>query len=262
MAAKKQQVSLFPFLDILACVIGNLILIIVAVVLEQTDTQPVAEAAKIEEMKVEAEENQAEKGKLEEQLKEIQQKLGLNDDQLVAARERLEEAEKKLEEAEKRRREAPKDVPELDPKLAELVRQLSEEKRKLEAEMVKIKADILDRSKVPDQAIQVLPPARAGDGDAPLRSLFIEVSKDGLVVYDDDKAWKVEKAKITADGELKKRLESIAADETASITFLVRPDALDVLPQAEQAALAARAVFGKVPLPGEGVLDLSQMKGE
>ena len=34
-AKKKQEVSLFPFLDILACVIGNLILIITAVVLEQ-----------------------------------------------------------------------------------------------------------------------------------------------------------------------------------------------------------------------------------
>ena len=40
---KKQEVSLFPFLDILACVIGNLILIITAVVLEQVDTKPMAE---------------------------------------------------------------------------------------------------------------------------------------------------------------------------------------------------------------------------
>jgi len=31
---KKQEVSLFPFLDILVCVIGNLNLIITAVVLE------------------------------------------------------------------------------------------------------------------------------------------------------------------------------------------------------------------------------------
>ena len=31
---KKQEVSLFPFLDILVCVVGNLNLIITAVVLE------------------------------------------------------------------------------------------------------------------------------------------------------------------------------------------------------------------------------------
>ena len=39
---KKQEVSLFPFLDILACVIGNLILIITAVVLESVDTNKIA----------------------------------------------------------------------------------------------------------------------------------------------------------------------------------------------------------------------------
>jgi hypothetical protein len=263
MAAKKQQVSLFPFLDILACVIGNLILIIVAVVLEQTDTQPVAEAAKIEEMKEEVEQNQLEKQRLEKRLAEIQEKLGTNDAQLVAARERLREAEKKLDEAEKRRREAPKEVPQLDPKLAELVKQLSDEKRKLEAELVTIRAEILESGKVPDQAIQVLPPARVDVGaDAPLRSLFIEVTKEGLVVNDEGKSWKVDRAAIAGNGDLQKRLREIAADKDASVTFLVRPDALDVLPQAEQAALAARAVFGKVPLPGEGVLDLSQLKGE
>ncbi|NDH94779.1 MAG: hypothetical protein EBZ13_09685, partial [Planctomycetia bacterium] len=51
---KKQEVSLFPFLDILACVIGNLILIITAVVLEQVDTKPMAEVvdreAKLEQV--------------------------------------------------------------------------------------------------------------------------------------------------------------------------------------------------------------------
>ncbi len=48
---KKQEVSLFPFLDILACVIGNLILIITAVVLEHVDTKPIAEAAEREAQK-------------------------------------------------------------------------------------------------------------------------------------------------------------------------------------------------------------------
>ena len=49
--ARKHEVSLFPFLDILACVIGNLILIITAVVLDQMDTKPIAEAAKIDDLR-------------------------------------------------------------------------------------------------------------------------------------------------------------------------------------------------------------------
>ena len=49
------SISLFPFLDILACVIGNLILIITTVVLEQMDTKPIAEAAKIDDVREQAE---------------------------------------------------------------------------------------------------------------------------------------------------------------------------------------------------------------
>ena len=42
-AKKETGSSLFPFLDILACVIGNLILIITAVVLESVDSDKLAE---------------------------------------------------------------------------------------------------------------------------------------------------------------------------------------------------------------------------
>ena len=48
---KKQEISLFPFLDILECVIGNLILIITAVVLESVDTDKFADLFQNEAVK-------------------------------------------------------------------------------------------------------------------------------------------------------------------------------------------------------------------
>ena len=71
---KKQEVSLFPFLDILACVIGNLILIITAVVLEQVDTKPSAEAAEREAQKKQIEKDLQTVALLQQQLKKLQQK--------------------------------------------------------------------------------------------------------------------------------------------------------------------------------------------
>ena len=56
---KKQEISLFPFLDILACVIGNLILIITAVVLESVDTDKLADLFQNEAIQKQTEENLA-----------------------------------------------------------------------------------------------------------------------------------------------------------------------------------------------------------
>ena len=68
---KKQEISLFPFLDILACVIGNLILIITAVVLESVDSDKIAEQFQTEAIQQQTEENLETIRKLEESLEKL-----------------------------------------------------------------------------------------------------------------------------------------------------------------------------------------------
>ena len=75
---KKQEISLFPFLDILACVIGNLILIITAVVLESVDTDKIATQFANEATKRETEEILKIYAELEKTLEKLKQENGID----------------------------------------------------------------------------------------------------------------------------------------------------------------------------------------
>ena len=116
-AKKKQEVSLFPFLDILACVIGNLILIITAVVLEQVDTKPVADAAEYEAKLVKVEQQEQQIEQLEKQLEEMRKQTASTSVELEKVEEEVEAAEEKLREARSQVAKIPKTPPKIDPTL-------------------------------------------------------------------------------------------------------------------------------------------------
>jgi seryl-tRNA synthetase len=257
--ARKQEVSLFPFLDILACVIGNLILIITTVVLEQVDTKPVAEAARIEQDKEDTERSLEEKERLEKELAQIESQLEERDSRIKEARRRLEEARAERSAAASKLREAPKDMPALDPKLAEEAKRLAEEAKKAAEEVEKLEAELAALSTPPEQAIKLLPAGEI-EGQKAVRGVFVEVTPEGLVLHDGEKPHPVAKAAIGSDKRFKELLAKAKADEFAIVTFLVRPESLEVLTAAQNVARAAGARAGRVPLPGDGVLDLTAAK--
>jgi seryl-tRNA synthetase len=257
--ARKQEVSLFPFLDILACVIGNLILIITTVVLEQVDTKPVAEAARIEQVKEETERSVEEAKRLERELVQIESQLEERDSRIKEARQRLEQARAERNAAASKLREAPRDEPKLDPKLAEEAKRLAEEARKAAEEVEKLEAELAALSTPPEQAIKLLP-AGVVEGQKAVRGIFVEVTREGLVLHDGEAPHPVAKAAIASDKRFKELLAKAKEDASAIVTFLVRPESLEVLNAAQSAARAAGARAGKVPLPGDGVLDLTAAK--
>jgi hypothetical protein len=252
--SQKTSVSLFPFLDILACVIGNLILIITTVVLEQVDTQPVAEAARIEEMREQAKREAARAEKLEKELAELRERSGAATAELEAVRQRIEDAQRRIREAQQVVQQVATPPP--VPDEAELKR-LEEERKRIEEEIKKLEAEIVERQKPPEQMIAVLP---GGAGDGPQRGVFVEAAKEGLVIHEGDTPWKVPAAKIAADPKFKSLLGRVKGDADAIVTFLVRADGLGSLAAGEKAAIAAGVRVGRVPLPGAGALDLSGAK--
>jgi predicted RNase H-like nuclease (RuvC/YqgF family) len=143
-AKKKQEVSLFPFLDILACVIGNLILIITAVVLEQVDTKPVADAAEYEAKLVKVKEQEQQIEKLERELEELRMETASTSVELEKIEEQVEAAEEKLREARSQVAKIPKTPPKIDPALLQEKKLLEDKLRELEAEATKIKAGAVD----------------------------------------------------------------------------------------------------------------------
>lgn len=253
---RKQEVSLFPFLDILACVIGNLILIITAVVLEQVDTKPVAEAARIDDLEAEAERQQAKAADLQKQLDQLLERSGVATDRLAEVRAKIAAAKQKLVDAQKRAEAVTKPVQQPPPMAADL-KKLEEERTQLEAELKELERQIAERKKQPEQMIAVLPP---GSGGGPRKGVFVEAAKDGLVIHEGDKPWQVPTGKVASDPRFKALLDKIKGDADAIVTFLVRSDGLASLAAGQKAATAAGARSGRVPLPGQGTLDLSGAK--
>jgi len=262
--SRKQEVSLFPFLDILACVIGNLILIITTVVLEQVDTKPVAEAASFDQIRIEALHDAEEARRLRRKIDELRRKQDRQDSRLKDARAALAEAERKRQEAAARLAAMPKPTPP-DEMLNVERMQLQEKVRKIEKEISQVEADIVEAKKKSGQSIVVLPSGDAGKAggaaaQGPSRAVFVEVNAGGLTFHDGDAGWTVAVNQLAGDERFGQLREALNADDQGIVTFLVRPDGIDVLRQAQQVMQQQGVRFGKVPLPGEGSLDLSKTK--
>lgn len=254
--ARRNEVSLFPFLDILACVIGNLILIITTVVLEQMDTKPIAEAARIDDVREQAAAETARAERLERQLADLRATSGAAAQQADTVRARIQAAEAKARDAQARLAAATKPLP-APPAPPDSRPQLVAETQQLSAEAKKLQADIAARQKPPQQMIRILP---SGSANGPKRGVFVEVTRDRLNIFEQGKAWQVPAAKIASDPQFKRLLEATKADKNAIVTFLVRGDGLGTLATAQQAAQAVGARTGRVPLPGSGSLDLSNTR--
>lgn len=256
--SSKKEVSLFPFLDILGCLIGSLILIITTVVLEQMDTQPVAEAGRIDDLRQQASRAQSRRATAEKRLAELEKQEEATDARLSQARRRAEDAERAAFAARQRLAAAERLVVEKPPAIKPVdTAPLAARKKKLDAEIATIQAEIAERRKRPEQAIVVLPP---GSGGGPKRGFFVETANGRVVVHDPKKPWEVAADKAAGDARFKELLARAAKDKDAIVTFLVRPDGIATYQAVQRVASAAGARTGRVPLPGGGAVDLSETR--
>ncbi len=287
---KKQEISLFPFLDILACVIGNLILIITAVVLESVDTDKLADLFQNEAIQKQTEENLATIRGLEERLAKLKQDSISNDSRVQKAQQQLVEAERLQREAQGRLLNVPPPPPPPDDEDKAELKKRELEIQEILAEMKRIESKIADKKKKPDQAISILY-SKVGGGGA-RRPFFVEVTKNGITLLPNDldfknlfkneKPIKIPAAKIASDKSFEKLLNYVKDQKAKSgplrrrrdtiITFLIRPDgvstyntAKNVVNQFESKYERELAIIplnngdyiveslsGKAPLPGEG----------
>ncbi len=287
---KKQEISLFPFLDILACVIGNLILIITAVVLESVDSDKIAEQFQNEAIQQQTEENLEAIRKLEESLEKLKQESVSSDSRVQKAQQQLVKAERAQREARKRLLDVPPPPPPPDDEDKAELKNRELGIQQIIAEIDRIQAKIADKKKKPDQTISVLYENKGRGGVR--RPFFVEVTKDNLVLlpnaldfknlFDTEKPIKVPVAKAGSDKSFKKLLDYVLTHlgktgllrrrRDTIITFLVRPEGVNsyravkkVVDQYEKTnekrlvvgmlpngAPVLDALSGKAPLPGEG----------
>lgn len=287
---KKQEISLFPFLDILACVIGNLILIITAVVLESVDTDKLADLFQNEAIQKQTEENLATIRGLEERLAKLKQDSISNDSRVQEAQQQLVEAERLQREAQGRLLNVPPPPPPPDDEDKAELKKRELEIQEILAEMKRIESKIADKKKKPDQSISILY-SKVGGGGA-RRPFFVEVTKNGITLLPNDldfknlfkneKPIKIPAGKIASDKSFEKLLNYVKDQKAKSgplrrrrdtiITFLIRPDGVSTYNTAKNVVnqfeskyerelaiiplnngdFIVEALSGKAPLPSEG----------
>ena len=261
MARRKKNslaVSLFPFLSILACVIGTLTLLITAMALGQMDNDVVHSAERYEKAKQQIEQEKRRLQELQKKLDEVES--GANEElkRTADARMRLEELELQrealFEEAEKPSDRSEIDIPYVDEeKHKKRMAAMLEELEQLNKEIAEMKVEVAKRGSAEESKVIIQP----GGSGIDLNPTFVECTAAGLVFLQEEPPRRVRRADIGADETFLAFLDAIARQPKGIVIFLVREDALDTYFAAYNIARERYAQAGKLPVIGQGQIDLS-----
>lgn len=250
-----QAISLFPFLSILVCVIGVLMLMIAGSSLGEMGKEPDQEAVA----------RTTEYRKLKEQLSVDETEVSdLQDDfELMAPeREKLENVKKELEQLEQKKKEIDSQSAKRQ-KLLALERQIELLKKRiaeLEAELKMRNESIVELDKMidekgkPPEAVVSIRPGGSGSNQDPT---FVECTNSGIVIFEGDEEKRVRLADLSVDPNYLSILDRVSKDKNGILIFLLRDDATNTYNAARNVALDRGIKNGKLPVIGHGKIDLS-----
>jgi len=261
------EVSLFPFLSILACLIGALVLIIVVLVVAQAGKaegrtpDEIRMAQDFQRMKKELEERKkldvilkeklAELEKLQKQIDETQQRY-------IKLRKLLDSSKEIQEQNKEISQKLQKELDDLLTEIDGLKIQQTNTKKEIAALMEEMKKrQVSPDKKIPPVVVQ---PSGSGMTDE-TKVYFVECSSGSLKVlgaWGEDYRLGATASIVVADVNYNHFLTEVAKNKNALILFLIRDDG-----QGAYNTGAGRAEndynirTGKLPIPGRGVLDLA-----
>ncbi len=247
------SISLFPFLSILACVIGSLTLIISALSIAQIAVgREDADVARAEDYV--ALENEVEKDRAE--LEKLREETALENKELAGLRKLQAEAaamRKELGELEKTRAERAKLATQAKAVAVEIANlaaggsSLSEQIAAMEKKRI-----ALEDEAGAERRVQILP----SRGISRIAPSFVEVAKDGLVLHTRSASIKVERGKIATDPNLKKLVAATQRAERGTLVLLLRPDGYSTYSTFRGVARSKGWPYAKLPLITTGPIDL------
>lgn len=251
-----ETVSLFPFLSILACVIGVLTLMITAMALSQMDQQDDS-WKRVEEF----EKNQEDITKKQQELDEVQTQVAdlskLNRELMLA----LEELKKLKQEKQK----IPSDIkPEEKIKLLaeanrleKRIEEIKDDPKKIQEEIDKLKKELNKRENPVAAEVRIQP----GGSGVDLNPTFVECTRNGILVLDGpSKDLRVRRDDLRKSLPFVELLDKIGAQKNGTVVFLIRQDAVYTYNIASSVARSRYCPNGKLPVEGNGKIDLSKFK--
>jgi hypothetical protein len=255
--------SLFPFLSVLACVIGTLTLMIAALGLGEVAASTRSEQAFEEELAA----RRAEATRDAERVRALAEEIAALEARIATAREQEQDLEAlrnqlqafgispqtrggALSRAVERRIEADRLVAQLaafEAELAELLQVVED----TEAELLEVEDD---SSLAP---IALLP---LGTGQK-LAPFFVECSADGLRVQLRDGRWSdfLHMGDLVQGGRFKVYLQKVRTVRYGTVIFLIRPSGVETYKRAVKMAEELYIRNAKLPIPGWGEIDFSRL---
>ncbi len=261
------EVSLFPFLSILACLIGALVLIIVVLVVAQAGKaegrtpEEIRMAQDFQRMKKELEERKKLDIVLKEKLAELE-KLQLEvkdrEQRFIKLRKIIDSSKEVQEQNKEISQKLQKELDDLLTEVDGIKRQQTETKKEIELLMAEIKKrQIPESKKVPPVVVQ---PSGSGMSDN-TKVYFVECSSGSLKVlgaWGEDYRLSATPSVVVADVNYNHFLSEVAKNKDSLILFLIRDDGQGAFNTGAGRAEADYNVrVGKLPIPGRGVLDLA-----
>jgi len=251
------EVSLFPFLSVLACVIGTLTLILASMAVSHVGSsslEGIRLGERFDRLQAALVQTRLERDALDSQLTTAQA-----DD---ADRDRFEQRltglglspEISLEELEKLvdERRAASEIVTLSARAA----RLEAEKRTLDEEVAGLQADVDVRADASENLTMRIAPS----GTGPVyRPYFAECTADYLELHTakSDFKYRVPKEDLLRGLDFDRFLRRIRLLRNARLVFLIRPDGVETYKMANEAASRIDVPTAKLPLPGDGQLDFS-----
>ncbi len=136
----------------------------------------------------------------------------------------------------------------------ERIQELEKSLAEVEAEIAKLLEELKKRKIPPPPAkVQIRPSGSGTD----LKPTFIECTARGLVLYEGQQPFRIAQGDIWGNQKFNQLLQQIGDSKNRSLVFLVRDDGLGPFRTASRKAKAERVRHGKLPVPGQGELDLT-----
>ncbi|HEY1065463.1 MAG TPA: hypothetical protein VGE52_05115 [Pirellulales bacterium] len=259
-AANDDDISLFPFLSIVACVIGVLTLMIATVTVQQMNTADASMISAYEDgeraLKQQNEALEKLKQRLDEKLgpavAQMRQQADLKEDELEKL---VRDLEKALEELEKLKKTKVV-IPTLDAAQRESLASMKNEMQELAEQVAQLEKDLSTRKESSQSRVTILP---SGSG-VNFKPHFVECAQGSLVLHDLDPPKTIRAAEMVTDKDFLNVLSQVAGNVNDTVVFLLRSDGLNTYNAAKKLCDDRNIRHGRLPVVGEGKVDLSAFR--
>lgn len=251
------DISLFPFLSIIASVIGVLTMMIATLALAQMDTKDVALIDEYETTAKQLTEEEAAVAELQKIIDDrigpdaaaVQNDLKKNEQELAQLLKELQEVQKQLKEQEK----VKVVIPQLDPAQRESVVSMQNELEALQEELAQLEKELSEREEASQSKTSILP---SGSG-VNFTPHFVECAAGSIVMHTVAPPKLIRAANMVNDKDFIALLETVANGTNDSVVFLIRSDGLSTYYAARKLCTDREIRNGKLPVIGNGRIDLS-----